>query len=38
MDVAGLTDTEIKRAKVAEKAYSMGDGGGFYLRVKPIGG
>ena len=23
--MAGLTDTEIKRAKAAEKAYSMGD-------------
>ncbi len=38
MDVAGLTDTEIKRAKAAERAYSMGDGGGLYLWVKPTGG
>jgi len=38
MDMAGLTDTEIKRAKAAEKAYSMGDGGGLYLWVKPTGG
>ena len=36
--MAGLTDTEIKRAKAKEKAYSMGDGGGLYLRVKPTGG
>jgi integrase len=38
MGMAGLTDTEIKRAKAAEKAYSMGDGGGLYLWVKPTGG
>ena len=36
--MVGLTDTEIKRAKTAEKAYSMGDGGGLYLWVKPTGG
>jgi len=36
--MAGLTDTEIKRAKAAVKAYSMGDGGGLYLWVKPTGG
>ena len=36
--MAGLTDTEIKRAKSAEKAYSLGDGGGLYLWVKPTGG
>ena len=36
--MAGLTDTEIKRVKAAEKAYSMGDGGGLYLWVKPTGG
>jgi hypothetical protein len=36
--MAGLTDTEIKRAKAAEKACSMGDGGGLYLLVKPTGG
>jgi integrase len=36
--MAGLTDTEIKRAKMAEKAYSLGDGGGLYLWVKPTGG
>jgi integrase len=38
MGMAGPTDTEIKRAKAAEKAYSMGDGGGLYLWVKPTGG
>jgi hypothetical protein len=36
--MAGLTDTEIKRAKATEKAYSMSDGGGLYLWVKPTGG
>jgi integrase len=36
--MTGLTDTEIKRAKAAQKAYSMGDGGGLYLWVKPTGG
>jgi integrase len=36
--MSGLTDTEIKRAKAAEKAYSLGDGGGLYLWVKPTGG
>jgi integrase len=36
--MAALTDTEIKRAKAAEKAYSLGDGGGLYLWVKPTGG
>jgi hypothetical protein len=34
MGMAGPTDTEIKKAKAAEKAYSMGDGGGLYLRVR----
>jgi integrase len=38
MDMAGLTDTEIKKAKAAEKAYSLGDRGGLYLWVKPTGG
>jgi integrase len=38
MGMAGLTDTEIRKAKAAEKAYSMGDGGGLYLWVKPTGG
>src|SRR5208337_1598913 len=36
--MAGLTDTEIKRTKAAEKAYSLGDGGGLYLWIKPTGG
>ena len=36
--MAGLTDTVIKRAKATERAYSMGDGGGLYLWVKPTGG
>jgi len=36
--MAGLTDTEIKRSRAAEKAYSLGDGGGLYLWVKPTGG
>ena len=36
--MAGLAGTEIKRAKAAEKDYSMGDGGGLYLWVKPAGG
>jgi hypothetical protein len=36
--MGALTDTEIKRAKAAEEAYSMGDGGGLYLWVKPTGG
>ena len=36
--MAGLTDTEIKRSKAAEKAYSLGDGGGLYLWIKPTGG
>jgi integrase len=33
-----LTDTEIKKAKSRERAYSMGDGGGLYLWVTPAGG
>jgi integrase len=33
-----LTDTEIKKSKTREKAYSMGDGGGLYLWVTPAGG
>jgi len=36
--MSGLTDTEIKRAKTTERAYSIGDGGGLYLWVKPTGG
>jgi hypothetical protein len=33
-----LTDTEIKKAKAKEKAYSLNDSGGLYLWVKPAGG
>jgi hypothetical protein len=33
MGMTGLTDTEIKRAKAAEKAYSMGD----WWRTLPLG-
>ena len=33
-----LTDTEIKRAKVKEKAYSLNDAGGLYLWITPAGG
>jgi integrase len=33
-----LTDTEIKKTKARERAYSMGDGGGLYLWVTPAGG
>jgi hypothetical protein len=29
--MAELTDTEIKRTKAADKAYSLGDGSGLYL-------
>jgi integrase len=36
--MARLTDTAIKRAKPAEEAYSMSDGGGLYLRITPAGG
>jgi len=38
MDLAGLTNKEIRKAKATEKASSMGDGGGLYLWVKPTGG
>lgn len=33
-----LSDTAIKKAKAAEKAYSMSDGEGLYLWVTPAGG
>ena len=33
-----LTDTEIKRAKVKEKAYTLNDAGGLYLWITPAGG
>jgi len=32
-----LTDTQIKNAKPKTKAYTLADGGGMYLEVKPIG-
>lgn len=32
-----LTNTEIKQAKPKEKEYSLADGNGLYLRIKPIG-
>jgi len=32
-----LTDTEIRNAKPKEKSYSMADGAGLYLWVKPTG-
>lgn len=32
-----LTDTEVKQAKPREKEFSLGDGKGLYLRVKPTG-
>lgn len=32
-----LTDTEVKQAKSKEKEYSLADGKGLYLRVKPSG-
>src|ERR1700753_783764 len=33
-----LTDTEIKRTKSRDKAFSVSDGGGLYLWVTPAGG
>ena len=33
-----LTDTEIKRAKPAEKTYSLSDSGGLHLDIAPAGG
>ena len=33
-----LTDTEIKKAKSAEKDYKLFDGGGLFLLIKPAGG
>jgi integrase len=33
-----LTDTEIKKAKAREKAYSLNDSGGLYLWITPAGG
>ncbi|MEW5833295.1 MAG: integrase arm-type DNA-binding domain-containing protein [Campylobacterota bacterium] len=36
--VVPLTDTEIKKAKPAEKDYKLFDGGGLFLLIKPTGG
>jgi hypothetical protein len=36
--IVALTDTEIKKAKARENAYSKADGGGLYLRATPAGG
>src|SRR5208283_31828 len=33
-----LTDTEIKKSKAKEKAYSLNDSGGLYLWITPAGG
>jgi hypothetical protein len=33
-----LTDTEIRKAKAKEKAYSLNDRGGLYLWITPAGG
>lgn len=33
-----LTDTAIKKARAREKAYSMSDGEGLFLRIAPSGG
>ena len=38
LDEMALTDTEIKKAKAKEKAYSLNDGGGLYLWITPAGG
>ena len=32
-----LTNTEVKQAKPKDKVYSLSDGGGLQLRVKPNG-
>jgi hypothetical protein len=37
-DEMALTDIEIKKAKVTEKAYSLNDSGGLYLWITPAGG
>jgi integrase len=33
-----LTDTEIKKTKAKEKAYSLNENGGLYLWITPVGG
>jgi integrase len=37
-DEMALTDTEIRKAKATEKAYSLNDSGGLYLWITPAGG
>jgi hypothetical protein len=32
-----LTNTEVKQAKPREKVYTLSDGGGLQLRIKPNG-
>ena len=32
-----LTDTQVKKAKSKEKLYTLSDGGGLQLRIKPNG-
>jgi integrase len=36
--IAGLTDTEIRKAKPQEKPRKLSDGGGLYLMITPTGG
>ena len=38
LDEMALTDTEIKKTKAKEKAYSLNDSGGLYLWITPAGG
>jgi hypothetical protein len=38
LDEMALTDTEIKKAKAKENAYSLNDSGGLYLWITPAGG
>ena len=38
LEEMALTDTEIKKAKAKEKAYSLNDSGGLYLWITPSGG
>src|ERR1039458_8104166 len=38
LDEMALTDTEIKKAKAKEKAYSLNDSRGLYLWITPAGG
>ena len=36
--MGALTDTKIRNAKAAEKAYKLSDGGQLYLHISPAGG